>query len=206
MSNFTLNSFALNETRALHNDTDYVGVALTQNGRSVGASPIVIKYGNVNNGTHLFKPPAPAMSFSLPSFSETDHFIFTYLIINHGGGKEADVIADITQAIPLTAPAAIQLKAAVDGQNIATVGPPGLSAADDLTTFWNLAKPAFNHLDTDHCDGPVAINAFAFTGAAIAGLTLASQQQPFSINHLGINSADFCGSNSHYSVQWQVTA
>jgi hypothetical protein len=78
---------------------------------------------------------------------------------------------------------------------------PTLRVADHIKLLWNLIKPQFKGLDSNHCDGPVAIDKFSFTGAALTKILLAS---PYSFIYLGTNSAVGCGSNSHYSVQWSV--
>jgi hypothetical protein len=201
--NFTVPSFALNNTRSLHEDTDYVGIAITQMGREV--APATKRIGNVNNGTHSVN-----MTVSVPStYNTSDTFVFSYLVINHGGGKTQDVLNHCTTA--MEQPALTTFNAAqaqlvpVNGAQLPKCLSTTLRAADDINALWNPIKAAFNHLSSDHCDGPVALDSFSFTGAALNDMILVSQANPFSIIYEGTNSAVGCGSNSHYSVQWFVS-
>ena len=200
--NFTMTSFALNNTRSLHEDTNYVALAVSQNGAI--PQPQAKRIGDVNNGTH-----AVNMTVSVPStYSPTDTFALSYLVINHGGGSTQDVLAHCSNAMTQTP---LKTFNALDAQ-LVPVGnfqlprclSSGLRAADDMNLWWNQIKAQFQHLSTDRCDGPVAIDRFSFTGAALDQMILVSQANPFSIIYLGIDSASFCGSNSHYSVQWYM--
>jgi hypothetical protein len=197
---FRFQSFALSNTRAPHLDTDYVAVAISQNGvfKSVQAKRI----GNVNNGTHVVNLVA-----NLPAqYAYTDELVFSYMVINHGGGSTQDVINDCTAAMT-------QIGWNTFNASDAAVVPVGnrqlpacLSQAlrgVNMKIWWNQMKPAFQHLDSNRCDGPVVIDSLSFTGASMTQIQLAeNQQHPFSFIYLGIDSAVGCGSNSHYSAQW----
>ncbi|WP_348267617.1 hypothetical protein P8936_17965 [Edaphobacter paludis] len=201
--NFTVVSFAIDNTRSVHEDTDYVGVAITQNKKEV--APQTKRIGNVNNGTH-----AVNMTVSVPSeYTTADTFVFSYLVINHGGGKTQDVLdhcaSAMTQPALTTFNAAQAVIVSVNGVQLPTSLSTDLRAADNINALWNPIKVAFKQLSSDHCDGPVALDSFSFTGAALNEMILTSQANPFSIIYLGIDSAVGCGSNSHYSVQWRVS-
>ena len=195
--NFTVKSFALSNTRSVHEDTNYVALAISHNGTVL--PPQTKKVGNVNNGTH-----AVNMTVSVPStFNDNDTFAFSYLVINHGGGKTQDVLNHCASAMTNTSLTAFDAA----GAQIVPVGnyqlPSCLSSElRDIGVLWSLIKTQFQHLSTDTCDGPVAIDRFSFTGAALAQMILASQGNPFSFIYLGIKSNIGCGSNSDYSVQW----
>jgi hypothetical protein len=201
--NFTVESFAIDNTRSVHEDTNYVGVAITRNGAQV--APQTKRIGNVNNGTH-----AVNMSVSVPStYTINDTFVFSYLVINHGGGQTQDVLNHCATAMAEPALRTFVLAGSVlvpvQGTQLPTSLSTNLRAADNMNALWNPIKVAFKQLSSDHCDGPVAIDTFSFTGAALDAMILVSQVNPFSIIYLGIDSAVGCGSNSHYSVQWKVS-
>ena len=199
--NFTFHSFAINNTRAAHEDTDYVAVSLRQNGALLPVQ--AKKVGDVNNGTH-------AVNFTIPvsnTFRDTDEFVFSYLVINHGGGKTTDVTNHCVSALTNTAlttfnPADAAIKDLGNGRKLPVCVTAGLRAADDIRTWWDIIKPQFQHVDSNPCDGLVVADRFSFTGQSIDQLVLAHL---FSIIYLGMNSAVGCGSNSHYSAQWDVS-
>jgi hypothetical protein len=201
--NFTVKSFALSNTRSLHEDTNYVAVAINQNGNEV--QPQAKRIGNVNNGTH-----AVNLTVSIPSrYENSDTFAFSYLVINHGGGKAQDVLNDCVSAMTQSALKTFFAPDAVLVPVGTSMLPKCLSSAlrakDDMKSWWNQIKPQFQHLSSDRCDGPVAIDRFSFTGAELDQLILTSQANPFSIIYLGIDSAVGCGSDSNYSVQWAIS-
>ena len=207
--NFTLKSFALEHTRALHEDTIYLAVALSHKG--VLLTPLIQRIGNVNNGVQSsLTKNVNNMTISIDgTYGSEDTFTFSYILINHGGGTTTEVENDCSQAFKQSA---LTIFNAREETPVATAGggqlpeclANPLRAADDLNTWWNQIKSFFKNTSSNHCDGPVAIDRFSFKGSDIAGMVLASQQNPFSINYLGIDSAIGCGSNSHYSVQWLV--
>jgi hypothetical protein len=200
---FTMKSFALNNTRSLHEDTNYVCLGLSVNGKVF--APLAQRIGNVNNGTHKVN-----VSLPLSTLDSNDQIVFSYLVINHGGGSTQDVLAHCQSAMTQTP---LKDFNAVDAQLVPVQGgsvpkcmESKLRAADDLKTWWNLIKSQFTHLSSDRCDGPVAIDRFSLMGSSVTPLQLASQANPFSFIYLGIDSAVGCGSNSDYSVQWSIQA
>ncbi len=201
--NFTVKSFALSNTRSVHEDTNYVAVAINQNGTEI--PPQTKRIGNVNNGTHAVNVAVSVSS----TYHDTDTFALSYLVINHGGGKTQDVLNDcasaMTQSALKTFNAADAQIVPVGNFQLPTCLSSALRAKDDMNFWWNQIKPEFQHLSSDHCDGPVAIDRFSFTGAALTQMILVSQANPFSIIYLGTDSNVGCGSNSHYSVQWFVS-
>jgi hypothetical protein len=189
---FTLNSFAISNTRAAHNDTDYVALGLSVNG--VPSAPQVKKVGNVDNGTHQVNLTIP-----LATINEGDKYALSYLVLNHGGGKTGDILTRCANAMTQT-----QLK---DFSPLDVMPATGiLRTAAEMNTLWNLVKALFKNSSSDWCDGPVAIDRFSFLGRSVTSIQLASQQTPLSIIYEGIDSHDGCGSNSDYSVQWSVQA
>jgi hypothetical protein len=199
---FSLNWFAIGNTRALHDDTDYVCLGLTVNG--VVSLPVAKRVGNVNNGAHQLHLELPLSN----PFNSTDEIVFSYLVINHGGGDAGDVLSRCQSA--MTHPALTtfnpSLAALVQVQEVSLPNciANTLRTADSINFLWNQIKPQFSGISTDRCDGPVVVDSFSFMGSSIPQVELISQTSTFIFNYLGTDSSDLCGSNSHYSVQWSV--
>jgi hypothetical protein len=198
--NFTLNSFGITNTRSVHEDTDYVCIGMSINGRIL--PPVAKRIGNVNNGQHQV-----GLTISLPNqFSSADKFVFGYLIINHGGGKTEDVLIHcqnaMTQTTLLTFSPAGAALTQVQGRNIPASFATPLRAKDTMNGFWNLIKPQFQHLSSDRCDGPVVIDQFSFLGSSMADVELVTDVNNWI--YQGIDSAVGCGSNSDYGASWNA--
>ena len=199
---FSLNSFALNNTRSVHEDTDYVCLGFTVN-KTNPFPPLAQRAGNVNNETYNIKD----MDYLLNSISDNDEFVLSYLVINHGGGKAQDVLNDCQNALKQPALTTFNITDATPveklGRNLPNCLQSTLRAANDINTLWDPVKSQFNGLSSDRCDGPVAIDRISFYGKSVASIESIS---PVSIIYLGTNSPVGCGSNSHYSVQWSISA
>jgi hypothetical protein len=196
--NFTLNYFGITNTRAVHEDTDYVIVGMSVNGKII--PPVAKRIGNVNNGQHQVN-----LTLSGPStFTDADTFVFSYLIVNHGGGATADVLSHCQNAMIQTP--LLQFSAAdaqvvqVPGRSIPKCFDTTLRAADDMNILWNQIKAQFTHLSTDRCDGPVAIDRFSWLGSSMSSVQLLLDVNSWIYE--GIDSAVGCGSNSSYGVNW----
>lgn len=199
----TLQSFALEETRSLHEDTNYLAGMLKKNNAVLGSQ--VTRINNVNNGTQTSKTYNIGWQFNIGETDlTTDQYVFSYLLINHGGGKAQNVEGDCTNAILQTALSQFSAAdAAIDpGSNLPKCVTSELRAADDLNSWWNQLKALFKNVSSDRCDGPVAIDRFSFTGDALSAMI---RHELFTTIYLGTNSAVGCGSNSKYSVQWNIT-
>lgn len=203
--NFTLASFALSETRSPHEDTNYVAAALRVNGNLL--IPQVKKINNVNNGTQASKTYPVGFEFSIPNqYENTEEFVFSYFVINHGGGAEQNVIDDCVGVMTGTPLTTFNAQDAAprnlgNGQQLPNCFTTGLRAADNIESWWNQIKISFQGIKTDKCDGLVVADRFSFTGASIPQIIL---EGSFSFIYLGMNSAVGCGANSHYSAQWTV--
>jgi hypothetical protein len=187
---FTLNSFAISNTRAAHNDTDYVALGLSVNG--VPSAPQVIKVGSVDNGTHQVNLTIP-----LATIDEGYKYVLSYLVLNHGGGKTGDILTRCANAMTQTPLKDFNPQDVMPATGI-------LRTAGDMNTLWDLVKALFKNSSSDWCDGPVAIDRFSFLGSSVTGIQLASQRTPLSMFYEGIDSHDGCGSNSYYSVEWSI--
>src|ERR1700761_8217658 len=74
---FSMDSFGITSTRALHNDTDIVYLSA-----SVGANPMVLvskSMGDVNNGTH-----SVGLDLQVDIPDDDTPVVFNYLILNNG--------------------------------------------------------------------------------------------------------------------------
>jgi hypothetical protein len=197
---FELLSFGINNTRALHNDTDYIGLGLNINGAP--QTPLVHRQGDVNNGIHQVN-----LSFPLVNINPSDEVVFSYLIINHGGGKSAEVLSACANAMTQTPLATFDTTEAalvsVPGGNVPNCLASPLNT--DLEIWWNErgVKAQFSGISSNHCDGPVAIGRFSIPGSFMGQLvTDKNSSNPWTTINTGINSAIGCGSNSEYGIQW----
>ena len=142
------------------------------------------------------------------TYNSADTLTFCYILINHGGSSTQEVITHCLNAISNSELKNFSSEAAtpvsVNGTELPMCLSSNLRAKDNMNASWNLIKSYFQHMDTNHCDGPVAIDAFSFTGTELDNIILVSQEAPFSIIYLRTDSAIGCGSNSDYTVQWSV--
>jgi len=194
---FTLDSFRITETRALHNDTDYVCTAVV-----VGQNPPItsaVQYmGNVNNGTHQVNLSIPGVAVG-----PNDHSAFTYSIVNCGHGSRAAIEAAIQKA---TAAAAAKL-----AQQWAAQAP---TASPAKAPIRKVGSDAFGWLAGKiegilfaNCDGVVAGGDCIFFPGEEASITQNGNVAKFGPDSCpGTNSPVGCGSNSQYYVSWSVSA
>jgi hypothetical protein len=200
---FALQSFALTNTRSVHEDTNYVSFGLSVNGKVF--APLSRRMGNVNNGTHQV-----ALDFAIPTFTDNDEIVISYLVINHGGGNTREILTScehcMTQTVLKDFSSSDAQLVPVQGGSVPKCMSTPLRSGSDMNVWWNQIESQFNGVSTDRCDGPVAIDRFSFFGSNIGNMILNSNSHPLSFIYLGIDSAIGCGSNSDYSVQWAVSA
>jgi hypothetical protein len=206
-----LQSFALEQTRAEHADTDYLAAALWHapfRTPPALSAPQIRRWNSVNNGVETSGTYKVGMSFEISNtFTDRDALVFSYLLINHGGGKEDQVESACRSALEDTALTTFQdpdsmLVSTPGGGQVPQCMLPALRAADDINRLWNVVKPQFAHVHANRCDGPVAIDRFSFRGDFLA---IGQLHGTFSFIYEGTDSRDGCGPNSHYSVQWAIT-
>jgi hypothetical protein len=189
---FEFLTFGINNTRAVHEDTDYFAMGLV-----VGTqAPLVVthKIGNVNNGIHNV-----GLTVGPVEIGQNDPVTFSYLITNHGGAKSDTVLTACAAAITKTPLSTFN----APGTNLVP-STNGLSAKDNMLAWWVAIRSAFAGVSTNHCDGPVVIDQFSLQGSALEGLAAQSNVAPFSSTYLGIDSAIGCGSDSDYGVTWKI--
>jgi hypothetical protein len=191
---FTLNSFRITDTRSLHNDTDFVGIAV-----AVGSNPPITvptkAMGDVNNGTHQVNLTIPNVTV------EPGQMVaFTYNITNTGYNANS-----VEQAI--------KSGVASEAQKALTAGAMALGGLVGCPECGSLVGPAGGNwllgklegVIFADCDGPVAGGAHTFPQASLAALTANGKVYAVTDDDKGTDSATGCGGNSHYYVTWSVT-
>jgi hypothetical protein len=176
----SLDKFHIDDTRARHNDTDHVSFALKVGEQMVG-EPLIRHMGDVNNGDHLV-----GLHFGpFPIDNPAAPFIFNYQIVNSGHGNQDDIQKALTQGANALATGLLgsgNIWAAAVTKAIEWVG--GILFAN--------------------CDGPVAIDQIAVTGADLMNWTLGTGMHSETRFYPGTDSPDGCGGNSRYTVTWSV--
>jgi hypothetical protein len=198
---FSIPSLRIDNTRSLHEDTDYVSLTL-----AVGTNPPQTKtrkIGNVNNGTHTV-----GLSFDGISVPPGQNAVFTYAVVNNGHASEADVASALEKAGDALGQKAAQAAASAIGglvgaelgASIGTAAVPVLGTALGAIAGWLIGE--LGGIAFADCDGPVAAGVHIFTAADLAGGASVSGTD----HSPGTNSAWGCGSNSDYYVTWSVSA
>jgi hypothetical protein len=204
-----LDSFSVVNPRSQVNDSDYLAfVAKVQN---VSGGP----HNNADWGPqNLGKGDNVATGLVLGPYTmppdSADQLGFSYVIVNNGG--------EISKEAMYTRLGEVGLSLA--GEAIGTLaGPGGSTTGREIgsalgATLNDLARRFLNDLTGilapitafafADCDGLVAQDEIAYTGA---GLAIATATGPDSktITYPGSDSPAGCGSNSIYSVTWSVS-
>jgi hypothetical protein len=181
---FTLDQFHIDNTRALHEDTDVVSFSVKVGGRLL---PPVTKYmGDVNNGDH--RVGLAIGPVEVPDDSQTQVAI-GYAIVNSGfngtdEGAANKVLNRISDAAAALCTAEFGFKEVWDALNKATQ--------------W------LNGLMFVNCDGPVAGDAITVTGDTISRWLAAGGHTEPAKSYAGSDSPGGCGSNSQYTVTWSA--
>jgi len=194
---FTLTNFRITDTRSLHNDTDFVSIAV-----AVGKNPPMTvpakPMGDVNNGTHTVNLTIPNVAVG-----PADTVAFSYSIVNTGFNKNS-----VEKALQSATDAAATKVAAAGGGALGGIISGGSGAGigaiiGDKAGGWLIGK-----LDTiifANCDGTVAAADHAFTADALARGTHNGAVLSATDDNKGTNSPHGCGRNSRYFVSWKVT-
>jgi hypothetical protein len=175
---FNLDSFEIKNTRAKHNDTDYVSFALQVGNQKF--TPQVKKMGDLNNGTYY-----PSLSFGPVLINDPNTTItFNYTIANLGHGDSKQVQGAMSTGA----------SQALDQSNL---GEPWKSVAKVLVEI-------FGPLFFANCDGVVANDQIGLNGNTIFIRTDSTPQYSETRNYPGTDSPSGCGSNSVYNVAWSI--
>jgi len=197
----SLDSFEIDNTRSLHNDTDYVTFTV-----KVGASPgqtVTQRIGNVNNGVHPLN-----ISFSSVEIDLSDFVMITYVILNSGASDNATVEAALTKAVSGLAGKGTQAAAtalgdglaSLIGADIGSVAVPIIGSILGLIAGYLIGQLA--SIVFADCDGPVAAEQAALTGVDMRKRTISGTVASTTTSHPGTTSNAGCGANSAYKVSW----
>jgi phospholipase C len=195
---FTMDSFGISNTRSLHNDTDFVYLSAT-----VGANPPVFakkSMGDVNNGTH-----SVGLSIEVDIPDDDTIVVFNYLIMNSGHGDDNTRTKAAQAALSTVAKEIVNHKAITAGAiAVGTILVP-LFVSAIAAIAGVLAVVEVGLLLFADCDGLVAAGALPFTGSDLIRRTSSGQKVSQNTDHPGTDSADGCGSNSHYTTACTIT-
>ncbi len=194
---FSLNYFKITDTRSLHNDTDFVSVAVV-----VGSNPPVSlptkSMGDLNNGTYQ-------VDLSIPNIAvgPTQIAAFSYGIVNTGHAKDS-----VEQELQKFVAAAASKGAAAGASAIGTAvgGPLGSLVGLAGSAAFSWAVGEIEAILFANCDGPVAAGDHVYTGAQLAAQTAGGKVITSLDPQKGSNSNRGCGANSMYYVDWSITA
>jgi hypothetical protein len=180
---FTLNSFKITNTRSLHNDTDFVAMAV-----AVGSNaPIILpakSMGDLNNGSYK-------VNMSIPNalVGSKQAVAFSYSIVNTGYDQNT-----VEQALK-KAVSALAQKAAEAGAEAASTalgGDPTTGKAIEDAVGPTLIGKLTSVIFAD-CDGTVAVGKHVFSGAQLAAETANGAVLSKTDNNPGTDSATGCG-------------
>ena len=174
-------SFEIANTRAVHNDTDYVSFALKVGDRIFPAR--AEKVGDLNDGWYPLN-----WEFVFDIDDPGTPIVFSYLIIN-SGHSDTDVSTN-------------RMAAAANGLCSALAAPTGgwsLVVAGGIDAL----LPVVDLFVAD-CDGWVAGDQISINGAMLAQWTAGGPHQERRF-YPGVTSNAFCGGNSEYYVTWDVS-
>jgi hypothetical protein len=199
----TLDSIRITDTRALHQDTDYVTFTLLLKSATASGTPQTLRksLGDVNNGTITV-----GLSFPNLQIDPSQTLIFNYLILNSGymiynpGNKGEREVESLLE----TAGNALAAKGLVTGgTQFGLLTEPGLgSLLPDPGGVW-LAVELRRILGDGSCDGFVAAEQVTLTYNDLLAKTAGGPYQ-HETTHPGTDSATGCGRNSMYYVDWHV--
>jgi len=176
---FRLDKFHIDKTRAVHNDTDVVSFALKVGDQMSG--PLIKHMGDVNDGDHsvgLEFGPIPIPSTGVP-------ILFNYQILNSGHKDDAEIDKLLSQ-----------------GADYLTKSATASGNPFEIAGAW-IAKFFIGWLTLD-CDGPVAIDQIALTGATLDEWTLGASTHSETRRYNGYKSQDGCGGSPDYKVTWSI--
>jgi hypothetical protein len=176
---FRLDKFHIDNTRAVDEDTDVVAIAVKVDGRTIG--PEIRHMGDVDNGDHIVNLEIGPILVENPN-TELE---FNFQIINSGNKNDGEIKNLVGKGADT-----LFAKAFASGNPWAVAGAGAIKLLSALFTV--------------DCDGPVALDAFAMTGANLDALASENNVHSTTKFYPGIDSDIGCGSNSRYTVTWSV--
>jgi hypothetical protein len=201
---FTILSFQVLNTRSRHEDTDHVSASLG-NGATPTPQTLVKHVGDVNNGVHPVNLTLGPITVSDPNIGIS----FTYAILNNGHQSNTLVEKALTSAAGAIAAAGAKAATAAIGAavgaQLGTVVLPVIGTALGLAAGWLVSQ--LGALLFANCDGPVALEEYVAKGANLWAVTHVGPivgKGTVTTYHPGIDSPAGCGSNSVYTVTYQI--
>lgn len=161
MANYkiSLDRFIIENTRARHNDTVFVGIGALVGNQTLG--PVVKSMGDLNNGTFNV-----GLDVGPVQINPNTPVRISYVLINIGNKPKVDAENTVKSAISHNLTSAVVLRRAIGGK------PSGSGNGSD--DWWKKvieeiikAIPQIVGILMANCDGPVAADVIETTGAAI---------------------------------------
>jgi hypothetical protein len=205
ITNFSLDSFSITDTRSRHEDTDFVTVSIT-----VGTQAAITKtqaMGNVNNGTH---PVGLGIAATIPTDVAVP-VVFSYVILNNGNGDHAAIQHGVESALSSLGTEAAKAATKVAGGAIGealgtalgTAVVPFIGSAIGALAGWVVGK--VGGLLFANCDGVVATGIHVYSSTQLIQNTAAGHKITETVEHPGTDSEDGCGGNSRYSTTTSIS-
>ena len=193
---FTLDQFKITDTRSRHKDSDYVSFTLmVKTGATNGPAHTLKKSmrATVNNGT--FKV---GLSFPNVTVEPDQTVVLNYLIVNSGHKSESEVYSALDTAGSKLATSGLVAGGAALGSLIPI---PGLGTILGAVGGWLIGK--LGGILDPNCDGTVAAEQLVLSYNDLLAKT-AHGNFSHETKHPGSDSADGCGGNSMYYVDWHI--
>jgi len=200
ITNFSLDSYTINNTRSLRTDTNYCSVSIT-----VGTNPAITKtqsMGDQGDGTYKV---GLGISADIPNGPDVP-VVFSYAIVNNGHGSQADVEKGVEAALSALGSAGAKAASSaigpavgsVLGASLGTAVVPLLGTAIGALAGWITGE--IGGILFANCDGPVAAGVRIYTSSSLATETANGHKLTETTSHPGTDSATGCGANSKYST------
>lgn len=199
ITNFSLDSFRITDTRSRHEDTDFVTISIT-----VGTNAAITKtqaMGDVNNGTY---PVGLGVAAMIPT-DVVVPVVFSYVILNNGHGDHATLQHGVESALSAlgiagakaaTTAAGGAIGAAI-GASLGTAVVPILGTAIGALSGWVVGK--VGNILFANCDGVVATGVHVYTSSTqLIQDTAGGHKITETVEHPGTNSPEGCFGNSKY--------
>ena len=192
---FSFESYDIANTRAHHEDTNFVAMGVSVDG---GAPQAKTKpMGNQNNGHYIVGLQTDSIFVEKPD----TQVVFNYSVTNSGHGSQSDTLKGLETATKAVITAGTTWAATETGAAIGSVGGPIGTALGAFAGY--LAGLGIGLLFPD-CDGVVAVEQIAFKGQELWDLTKQSHTFGKVTHHPGYDSATGCGINSDYTTHWTI--
>jgi len=206
ITNCSLDSYTITDTRSRHEDTNYCTVSIT-----VGTNDAVTKtqsMGDQNNGTFH---PGLGVSADVPT-DQSVPVVLSYVILNNGHGSQADVEKGIKAALSALGQAGAKAASGAIGPAVGselgailgTAVVPLVGTAIGALAGWVTGE--VGNILFANCDGVVATGVHIYTSTDLANQTANGHKITETVSHPGTDSEKGCGSNSEYSTATTISS